>query len=424
MPAKTRRPRPSAAHSARRRPVQGDRTAKYTSDSNFPGSCMPSRSRRRSPTAGSSARHVRRRENARRARSSIAQTSDQSSVRSGTGFEGIWRAPPTIRRRRHPLLRAVRSSRRRGNLRDRQSRRRCGAESRTRRKSRTSRPISKPTTNPTWSSPRSARSTGCKASAATPSRVSKAPVKLDETYVTPTEIHNPIELHATTAMWDGSTLTLYETTQGVVNLRGVLAQMFGLSKENVRVISKFLGSGFGGKLWPWTHTRSRRGGARARQAREARRQPEDDVPDGRPSPPHAATRAPGRHPRRQARLAAARLHLPAVDARCPPRRLRRVDGIQYSVPNLRVTFGRARRNIGATADMRGPGPVPGLYATEAAMNELADQLKIDPVQLRIINEPKIDEALGIPFSSRHFVECFGSAPRSSAGPGALPTSAR
>ena len=52
--------------------------------------------------------------------------------------------------------------------------------------------------------------------------------------------------------------------------------------------------------------------------------------------------------------------------------------------------------------MRGPGAVPGLYATESAMNELADQLKIDPVQLRILNEPKIDESLGIPFSSRHY----------------------
>src|SRR5256886_176088 len=82
----------------------------------------------------------------------------------------------------------------------------------------------------------------------------------------------------------------------------------------------------------------------------------------------------------------------------------------YSVPNLRVHFGRARRNIGTPSDMRGPGAVPGLYATESAMNELADQLKLDPVQLRILNEPKIDEGEGVPFSSRHYVEClqFGS----------------
>jgi xanthine dehydrogenase YagR molybdenum-binding subunit len=81
----------------------------------------------------------------------------------------------------------------------------------------------------------------------------RAPVKLDQTYVTPAETHNPIELHATTAVWDGSTLTLYEGSQGVFNLRGILAQMFGLPMESVRVITRFLGSGFGGKLWPWTH---------------------------------------------------------------------------------------------------------------------------------------------------------------------------
>jgi xanthine dehydrogenase YagR molybdenum-binding subunit len=78
----------------------------------------------------------------------------------------------------------------------------------------------------------------------------------------------------------------------------------------------------------------------------------------------------------------------------------------YSVPNLRVHWGRARRNIGATADMRGPGAVPGLYATESAMNEMADRLKIDPVQFRLLNEPKVDESNNLPFSSRHYVECL------------------
>jgi len=80
-----------------------------------------------------------------------------------------------------------------------------------------------------------------------------APVKIDQTYVTPAETHNPIELQGTTAIWDGSMLTIYEESQGVFNLRSVLAQMFGLPKENVRVITKFVGSGFGSKLFPWTH---------------------------------------------------------------------------------------------------------------------------------------------------------------------------
>jgi xanthine dehydrogenase YagR molybdenum-binding subunit len=81
-----------------------------------------------------------------------------------------------------------------------------------------------------------------------------APVKIDETYVTPVETHNPIELHASVSIWDGSKFTLYETTQGVVNHRAVLAQVLGVPKENVQVISRFLGSGFGGKLFPWPHS--------------------------------------------------------------------------------------------------------------------------------------------------------------------------
>jgi xanthine dehydrogenase YagR molybdenum-binding subunit len=234
-----------------------------------------------------------------------------------------------------------------------------------------------------------------------------APIKLDQTYVTPAETHNPIELHATIAIWDGSILTLYESTQGVVNLRGVLAQMFGLPKENVRVISKFLGSGFGGKLFPWTH--SALAAAAARQlgrpiklvlSRKMMFQTVGHRARTQQRMRLGAT-AEGKLVSLQQDYVYERSMLDAHHEDCGE-----ATPFQYSVPNLRVAFGRARRNVGAAADMRGPGAVPGLYATESAMNELADQLKIDPVKLRVINEPKIDEGLGLPFSSRHLLECF------------------
>jgi xanthine dehydrogenase YagR molybdenum-binding subunit len=234
-----------------------------------------------------------------------------------------------------------------------------------------------------------------------------AAVKLDHTYVTPAETHNPIELHATTAIWGGSTLTLYEGSQGVFNLRGILAQMFGLPPERVRVISRFLGSGFGGKLWPWTHCPL--AAAAARQL-------------GRPVQLVVSRKmmfqTTGHRARTQQRVRlGATLEGKLVSLEHDYVYERSIlDGhhedcgqataSQYSVPNLRVTFGRAKRNIGSTVDMRGPGAVPGLYATESAMNELAAQLKIDPVRLRVINEPTIDEGLGLPFSSRHLLECF------------------
>lgn len=241
------------------------------------------------------------------------------------------------------------------------------------------------------------------------SAFASAPVKLDQTYVTPAETHNPIELHATTAIWDApsSTLTLYEASQAVFNLQGILAQMFGLPKENVRVITKFLGSGFGGKLWPWTHCPL--AAAAARQL---------DKPVKLVVSRKMMFQTVGHRPRTQQRIrlgatADGKLvslqqdyvyHKAILDAYHED--CGEATAFQYSVPNLRVTFGRAKRNVGSPTAMRGPGAVPGLYAAESAMNELADQLKIDPVKLRVINEPKIDESLGIPFSSRHLLECF------------------
>jgi xanthine dehydrogenase YagR molybdenum-binding subunit len=235
----------------------------------------------------------------------------------------------------------------------------------------------------------------------------KAPVKLDETYVTPAETQNPLELHATTAIWDGTTLTLYESSQGVVNLQTVLAQMFGLPKENVRVITKFVGSGFGSKLFPWTHCPL--AAAAARQL-------------GKPVKLVVSRKmmfqAVGHRPRTQQRVrlgatpdgklvslqhdyvyTTSMLDIHHEDCG-------ETTAFHYSVPNLRVAFGRVKRNIGATSDMRGPGAVPGMYATESAMNEMADRLKLDPVKFRILNEPKIDESLGVPFSSRHLLECL------------------
>jgi xanthine dehydrogenase YagR molybdenum-binding subunit len=239
------------------------------------------------------------------------------------------------------------------------------------------------------------------------SAFASAPVKLDQTYVTPSETHNPIELQATIAIWEGSTLTLYEESQAIFNMRTVLAQMFGLPKEDVRVITKFVGSGFGSKLWPWTHCP-----LAAAAARQLGR-PVKLVLSRRMTFQSAGHRA---HTQQRVRLGATpegklvslqhdyvyeRSMLDNYHENCGE-----ATAFHYSVPNLRVKFGRAKRNIGTPSDMRGPGAVPGLYATESAMNELADQLKIDPVQLRVLNEPKIDESLGIPFSSRHYLECL------------------
>ena len=233
----------------------------------------------------------------------------------------------------------------------------------------------------------------------------KAAIKLEENYSTPVETHNPIELHASVAVYDGRSFTLYETSQAVVNHREVMARMLGVPPEQMKVITKYLGSGFGGKLWPW---------------------------------PHAFLAAAcARNLKRPVKLVVTRQmmfyttgHRPVTDQRIRlgadqsgklvalsqdyanhtaigedySEDCGEATPFMYSTPNLRVTAALARRNVGTPTPMRGPGAVPGLFALESAMDELAIKLNMDPVQLRLMNEPAIDESKNLPFSSRHLKE--------------------
>ena len=234
-----------------------------------------------------------------------------------------------------------------------------------------------------------------------------APVKIDETYVTPVETHNPIELHASVSIWDGSKFTLYETTQGVVNHRAVMAQVLGVPKENVQVISLFLGSGFGGKLFPWPHSV-----LAAAVSRDLYR-PVKLVISRSMMFSNVGHRPVTQQRVRLAATPEGKLvsfqhdyvnHTSILDnyeENCGE-----ATPYLYSVPNLRVSSGLARRNVGTPTAMRGPGAVPGLFATESAMDELAIKLNVDPVEFRLLNEPQKDESNGLPFSSRHFQECL------------------
>jgi xanthine dehydrogenase YagR molybdenum-binding subunit len=238
-------------------------------------------------------------------------------------------------------------------------------------------------------------------------RFAAAPVSIDVTYGIATETHNPIETHATIAVPEGDALTLYETTQGVVNHRNVVADMLGLPRDKVRVVSKFLGSGFGNKLFPWSQ--SPLAGAAALSLGKPVK-----LVLSRPMMFHSV----GHRPRTEQRMRIGA----TKDGKLVSLQHDYVNATSilddyvencgeatphmYSVPNLRVTSGLAKRNIGSPTSMRGPGAVPGLFALESAMDELALALGMDPVQLRMRNEPAVDEGSGLPFSSRHFQECL------------------
>jgi xanthine dehydrogenase YagR molybdenum-binding subunit len=186
-----------------------------------------------------------------------------------------------------------------------------------------------------------------------------------------------------------------------------MAQMLGVPPEQVQIVMKFLGSGFGGKLWPWTHAP-----LAAAASRELNR-PIKLVVDR-----HMMFTNVGHRPRTQQRLRLAATQdgklvslehdytseisiLDEVGENCGE-----VTPFLYSTPNLRIRSSMTRRNVGTPTAMRGPGAVPGLFGLESAMDELAVALKMDPAQLRLINEPEKDESTGQPFSSRHMKECI------------------
>ncbi|HTD13651.1 MAG TPA: xanthine dehydrogenase family protein molybdopterin-binding subunit, partial [Chthoniobacterales bacterium] len=234
-----------------------------------------------------------------------------------------------------------------------------------------------------------------------------APFKIDQTYVTPAETHNPIELHATVAVWDGTAFTLYETTQSIKNHQLAVSAMLGVPPENVRIVSRFLGSGFGGKLWPWTHD------VLAAAAARNLKRPVKLVVDRK-----MMFQTVGHRPLTQQRIrlgATANGKLVSAqhdflnhssilddyDEGCGE-----ATPHLYQCPNLRITSGVVHLNVGTPTAMRGPGAVPGLFALESAMDELAVKLNIDPVELRLRNDTQIDEALNLPFTSRHLKECL------------------
>lgn len=237
----------------------------------------------------------------------------------------------------------------------------------------------------------------------------QAPVasKLDHVYTTPIETHNPIELHATVACYDDTGFTLYETSQAIVNHRAVLAQMLGVPPEKVRVITEYLGSGFGGKLWPWGH--SLLAAATARQLRVpiklvVTRQMMFQTVGHRTNTQQRIRLAADAHGRFLSLQHDYLNHTAQGEVR--KENCGEVSGYLYSVPNVRVAWSYQSKDIAPSTSMRGPGAVPGLFALESAIDELAVQMGIDPVALRLMNEPSFDESRGLPFSSRHLTECL------------------
>jgi xanthine dehydrogenase YagR molybdenum-binding subunit len=235
-----------------------------------------------------------------------------------------------------------------------------------------------------------------------------AKTRIDATYTTPVETHNPMEPHATIAVWHGADhLTLYDSTQAIFNVRRRLAGMLGLVPENVRVINHFVGGGFGSKGAPWSHVVLAAIAARAsgRAVKLAITRPQ-------------AQSLVGHRPKTVQKIelgADARGQLTAVRHEVVSETSRfdqfiesctGVTRMLYACPNLATVQRLVRIDVPTPTFTRAPGESTGTFALESALDELAYRAGIDPLELRRKNHADRDPESGKPWSSKSLLACY------------------
>jgi xanthine dehydrogenase YagR molybdenum-binding subunit len=237
--------------------------------------------------------------------------------------------------------------------------------------------------------------------------LAKAAVRVEQTYRFAANHHNPIEPSATTAVWDDDQLTLYDSTMGITATRLTVAALLGLPPTKVRVITRFVGGAFGSKAMVWPHVTlaalaARQVGRPVKLSltREQmfsscghREQQEHQIALG-------ATR--------DGRLTALR-HLKLsptshFDDWAEPSL--GTDAQAYACPNYQGVYRLIRANTMTPTFTRAPGDATGMFVLECAMDELADELGLDPLELRLRNHADVDPVSGNPWSSKGLKECY------------------
>jgi xanthine dehydrogenase YagR molybdenum-binding subunit len=235
-------------------------------------------------------------------------------------------------------------------------------------------------------------------------------VRVSARYSTPINTHYPIELSSTIAAWEGEVLTIHDSTRWITGERRAIAAYLGMAEEKIRILSPLVGGAFGSKSFLWMHVV-----LAAVAAREV----------GRPVK-LVLTRdqmfsSTGHRPRTQQNISLVadaegkilstvhRTHTETstVAHFCEPTGLS--TRFLYHSPRMIVSHRVARINSPTPCFMRGPGEAPGLFALEVAMDELAWEVGLDPVELRRRNHADFDQASGKPWSSKHLLECYDQA---------------
>ncbi|MFF3016614.1 xanthine dehydrogenase family protein molybdopterin-binding subunit [Streptomyces sp. NPDC057939] len=239
--------------------------------------------------------------------------------------------------------------------------------------------------------------------------LSAAAVRVDCAYAVAPLHNHPMEPHAATAVWDaeGHHLTVHDSSQGAGAVRAALVPLFGLAEEDVTVVSEHVGGGFGSKGTPRPHVV-----LAAMAARHYGRPVKLSLPRAH-LPATVGHRAPTLHRIRLGADADGTLTALTHEITTHTSRVREFveqaavpARVMYAVPDVRTTHRAVALDVPTPSWMRAPGEAPGMYALESAMDELADALGMDPIDLRVRNEPPTEPDSGRPFSSRHLVECL------------------
>jgi xanthine dehydrogenase YagR molybdenum-binding subunit len=235
-----------------------------------------------------------------------------------------------------------------------------------------------------------------------------APVKIEAEYLLPLEVHNPMELHSTLAIWDGDDkVTVYEKTQGVKSSQRSIMNAFKLPAEKVQVYAEYVGGGFGSALRTWPHAIAAVMGAKKVGRPLKLMLTRDQMFTMVGYRPYTIQKM-GLGATQDGKLTG--ITHEAVSQTSTYEMFTEgtvnVSRFLYACPNVNTSYKILPVNLSTPTWMRGPGEATGAYAIESAMDELAFALNMDPVELRLKNYAEIDQVSNRPYSSKFLKEAY------------------
>lgn len=235
-----------------------------------------------------------------------------------------------------------------------------------------------------------------------------APVKIEREYTIPMEVHSPMEMHATIAVWEGDDkLTVYDKNHAVKDVQRSIAGIFGLKRENVFVQAEFIGGGFGSGLRVWPHCIAAIIAAKKlnRPVKVTLTRPQMFTMVGyRPQSWQKISLGANKDGMITGAVHEAITNTSAYEnfgEDCTG-----ITQVMYNFPNLRTMRKTVALNLATPIWMRAPGEASGTFALESALDELAHTLKMDPLQLRIVNYAEKNPENNLPWSSNYLKQCY------------------